>query len=58
VEYEYPEFFVSMDCFFCRVVSGDLKLKEHEDAKWLNREEIGSVDWLPSDRMLLEKLFG
>ena len=58
VEYEYPEFFVSMDCFFCRVVSGDLKLKEHEDAKWLTREEIGSVDWLPSDRILLEKLFG
>lgn len=58
VEYTYPEFTVNMDCFFCRVLAGDLRLKEHEAAKWLRREELDSVDWLPSDRILLRNLFG
>ena len=49
VEYDYPKFHLSMDCFVCRIKSGDLVLKEHEAAKWLTKEELYSVDWLPAD---------
>jgi len=49
VEYDYPKFHLSMDCFVCRIKSGDLVLKEHEAAKWLAKEELYSVDWLPAD---------
>lgn len=49
VEYDYPDFHLSMDCFLCRIVSGDLVLKEHEAARWLTREDLGSVAWLPAD---------
>ena len=56
VEYDYPGFHLSMDCFLCRVRSGDLVLKEHEAARWLTREELDSVDWLPADRGLIKKL--
>lgn len=45
VEYDYPNFHLTMDCFLCTVKSGDLVLKEHEAACWLTREEIGSVEW-------------
>ncbi len=56
VEYDYPSFHLSMDCFLCRVISGDLVLKEHEDARWLTRKTLRSVDWLPADIGLVEKL--
>lgn len=49
VEYDYPGFHLSMDCFWCSIVSGDLILKEAEDARWLTRETIDSVKWLPAD---------
>ena len=49
VEYDYPTFHLSMDCFWAEVVSGDLVLKEHEAAKWLTKDELGSVEWLPAD---------
>ena len=54
VEYDYPEFHLSMDCFFCTIKSGELVLKEHEAAKWLTVETLDSVDWLPADKGLVE----
>ena len=54
VEYDYPEFHLSMDCFFCTIKSGELVLKEHEAAKWLTVETLDSVDWLPADKGLIE----
>ena len=56
VEYDYPKFHLSMDCFICAVKSGDLVLKEHEAAKWLTKETLGSVEWLPADEGLIEKI--
>ena len=56
VEYDYPKFHLSMDCFICKVKSGDLVLKEHEAAAWLTKNILYSVDWLPADRGLIEKI--
>ncbi len=56
IEYDYPTFHLSMDCFWCEMVSGDLVLKEHEAAKWLTRKELDSVEWLPADVTLIEKV--
>lgn len=56
VEYDYPEFHLSMDCFFCSIRSGELVLKEHEAAKWLTVETLDSVDWLPADQGLVEEI--
>ena len=56
IEYDYPEFHLSMDCFWCEMGSGDLVLKEHEAAKWLDKEMLYSVDWLPADVRLIEKI--
>ena len=56
VEYDYPDFHLTMHCILCSVVSGSLKLLEHEDAKWLTLETLYSVDWLPADRMILGKI--
>ena len=49
VEYQYPTFFLTMHCYLCRVESGRLELKEHEAAKWLNKDNLESVNWLPAD---------
>lgn len=49
IEYDYPAFHLSMDCFWCKIVSGDLVLREHDAARWLGSDEIYSVDWLPAD---------
>ena len=49
IEYDYPTFHLSMDCFWCQIVKGDLVLKEHEAAKWLSKDELDSVEWLPAD---------
>lgn len=54
IEYDYPTFHLSMDCFWAEIVSGDLVLKEHEAAKWLTKDELGSVEWLPADIGLIE----
>lgn len=56
VEYDYPQFHLSMDCFICRIKSGNLVLKEHEAAKWLAKENLDSVDWLPADLSLVDKI--
>lgn len=56
VEYDYPDFHLSMDCFICRVHSGGLILKEHEAAKWLERDQLDSVDWLPADWGLVRSI--
>ena len=56
VEYDYPTFHLSMDCFICNIKSGDLVLKEHEAAKWLSKDELDSVDWLPADLGLIPKI--
>ncbi len=54
VEYEYPTFHLSMDCFWAKIISGNLILKEHEAARWLGKDELYSVEWLPADRVLIE----
>ena len=56
IEYDYPTFHLSMDCFWCQILSGDLVLKEHEAAKWLTKEKLDSVDWLPADVTLIDKI--
>ena len=56
VEYDYPTFHLSMDCFWCEIVKGNLVLKEHEAAKWLTKESIDKVDWLPADFSLIDKI--
>lgn len=53
IEYDYPTFHLSMDCFWCQIVKGDLVLKEHEAAKWLRMDELDSVEWLPADVTLI-----
>lgn len=56
IEYDYPEFHLSMDCFWCETVNGDLKLLEALEARWLRKEELWSVQWLPSDLSLIAHL--
>lgn len=56
VEYDYPNFHLTMDCYFCSVLSGNLTLKEHKDGKWLTKETLDSVDWLPADLGLIGHL--
>ena len=56
IEYDYPSFQLSMDCFWCEVVEGELKLLEAEDAKWLNRDELDSVQWLPADLKIIDRI--
>lgn len=56
VEYDYPKFHLSMDCFICKIKVGDLVLKEHEAAKWLTKETLDSVEWLPADIEIIGKI--
>ena len=56
IEYDYPTFHLSMDCFWVEIVSGDLVLKEHKAAKWLTKAELESVNWLPADITLINKI--
>ena len=56
IEYDYPNFHLSMDCFWCEVIKGNLVLKEAEDAKWLKKNELDKVDWLPADVELIGKI--
>lgn len=56
VEYDYPKFHLSMDCFWCSIIHGDLVLLEAEDSKWLTKDTLYSVDWLPADAGLVKKI--
>ncbi len=56
VEYDYPKFHLSMDCFICKIKKGNLVLKEHEAAKWLHKNELDSVNWLPADKGLIPQI--
>lgn len=56
VEWDYPQFHLSMHCYLCHVEGGHLELKEHEAAKWLNKDELENVNWLPADLKVIEKV--
>lgn len=56
VEYDYPTFHLSMECFICTILEGNLTLLEHESAKWLTKDTLDLVDWLPADLELIAKL--
>lgn len=56
IEYDYPTFHLSMDCFWVEIVSGDILLKEHEAAKWLTKETLDSVEWLPADVSIIDHI--
>jgi len=56
VEYDYPAFHLRMDCFWCTVADGEIVLKEAAEARWLRKEELDAVRWLPADRDLVEKI--
>ena len=56
VEYDYPKFHLTMHCYWCRVESGSLTLKEHEAAKWLSQDQLDNLNWLPADKALLGRI--
>lgn len=56
VEYDYPAFHLVMHCYFCKLASGHLTLLEHEAARWLSQQELDAVEWLPADKVVVEKL--
>ena len=56
IEYDYPDFHLSMDCFWCEVISGDLVLLEAQEARWLTKDELDSVKWLPADLGLVKRI--
>ncbi len=56
IEYDYPNFHLSMDCFWCEIIQGNLILREHEAAKWLDKDSLHSVEWLPADITLIDKV--
>ena len=53
IEYDYPTFHLSMDCFWCEIIKGNLVLKEAEDAKWLTKDQLYDIGWLPADLTLV-----
>lgn len=57
IEYDYPSFHLNMDCFWCNITEGEITLKEAENAHWLSKDELYSVDWLPADIELIEKIY-
>lgn len=57
VEYDYPKFHLTMHCYICELLSEELILKEHEDARWLSQDEMDAVDWLPADQDVAGKVF-
>ena len=56
VDWEYPQFHLSMRCFWCEILEGTPALKEHEAARWLDAESLDSVAWLPADRSVIERI--
>ena len=57
VEWDYPNFHLKMHCFWCSIESGSLTLKEHEAARWLTPDQLGEVDWLPADQVVVNQMF-
>jgi len=57
VEYDYPTFHLTMHCFWASLAEGEIELREHEAAKWLTTDNLMSVDWLPADKGLVEKMY-
>ena len=55
-EYDYPSFNLTMHCYLCSIASGEIELREHKSARWLRPEELGSVEWLPADKEVIDKL--
>ena len=56
LDYDYPQFHLTMHCYFCSVVSGEIKLVEATDGRWLKKDELNTVNWLPADISLIEEL--
>ena len=56
IEYDYPTFHLSMDCFWCQLIRGDLELLEAAEARWLTKETLKSMEWLPADLGLIDKI--
>ena len=56
IEYDYPEFHLRLQCFWCTIISGKIILKEHEAARWLTKDTLDSVEWLPADLQLIQKI--
>lgn len=56
IDYDYPDFHLTMHCYICKIESGELTLKEHEAARWLTKEQLCSIDWLPADRCVISRL--
>ncbi|MCC7554100.1 MAG: (deoxy)nucleoside triphosphate pyrophosphohydrolase [Methanobacteriaceae archaeon] len=56
IEYQYPDFYLNMDCFLCTIKKGKIELLEHNDAKWLKKEELYSVNWIPADIEIIDYL--
>lgn len=56
IEWDYPDFHLTMHCFICKMKSEHLQLNEHNDAAWLTKDTLGSVKWLPADLTILEKI--
>lgn len=56
IDYDYPDFHLTMHCYICKIESGELTLKEHEAARWLTKEQLSSIDWLPADRCVISRL--
>lgn len=56
IDYDYPDFHLTMHCYICKVESGELTLKEHEAARWLTKEQLSRIDWLPADRSIIRRL--
>ena len=56
VEWDYPQFHLTMHCYLCHVTSGHLELKEHEAARWLTKAQLNEVKWLPADEQVIDLL--
>lgn len=56
IEYDYPAFHLKMHCILCTILSGKLELLEHENSRWLTKETLKSVNWLPADELILDKI--
>lgn len=56
VEYDYPNFHLTMHCFWCSIIKGELTLLEHEDSRWVSVHEMDNVNWLPADVLLIDKI--
>lgn len=57
IDYDYPKFHLTMHCYLCTILNGQPSLLEHEDARWLEMNEVNSVRWLPADKDVIEKFF-